>query len=431
MAPAATPPVPAFPFLGRAGRILNSGQARTLVVTGNVHDLFWVPSPEAEGSAQLPESRGAAAAPAAGATGGDWVPIVDFLRRHWSVPGKILLVYELNGPIRFPGDAERERVKDAWLRWRTGVDLGADELAIQDLLAVARGEKKSARAGEVERLGSVFDSNLVSAIGKPTVALELLRQLCLCSRYRLDDGRQALEEDLIILVEAADLAVPDGEIRSLSDADRRRLAICQDWFSDPGFLEARDSVVLLAESRSLVHHRLARLPQILEVEIPAPDLEQRRAFISWFEAEHGGVLDLDGDGAADGRVAERPASTAASTSAASTAVGNLAELTAGLSLHALSQLLKGAAHGSELLSQAEVVHKVEDFVRAQLGDDVVEIKKPSHRLDAVVGFTALEGFLRRELIPRFRDGGVAALPGAAVAGPIGSGKTFIFEAVAA
>jgi SpoVK/Ycf46/Vps4 family AAA+-type ATPase len=66
-----------------------------------------------------------------------------------------------------------------------------------------------------------------------------------------------------------------------------------------------------------------------------------------------------------------------------------------------------------------------------LGDDVVDFKKPAHTLTDVVGFTRLKGFLQRELIPRFKAKGSKALPGAAVAGAIGSGKTFIFEAVAA
>jgi SpoVK/Ycf46/Vps4 family AAA+-type ATPase len=66
-----------------------------------------------------------------------------------------------------------------------------------------------------------------------------------------------------------------------------------------------------------------------------------------------------------------------------------------------------------------------------LGDDVVEFKKPHHTLDDVVGFERLKSFLRQELIPRFKAKGEQALPGAAVAGPIGGGKTFIFEAVAA
>ena len=36
-----------------------------------------------------------------------------------------------------------------------------------------------------------------------------------------------------------------------------------------------------------------------------------------------------------------------------------------------------------------------------------------------------------EILPRFQSSGPDALPGAAVSGPIGSGKTFIFEALAA
>jgi SpoVK/Ycf46/Vps4 family AAA+-type ATPase len=78
-----------------------------------------------------------------------------------------------------------------------------------------------------------------------------------------------------------------------------------------------------------------------------------------------------------------------------------------------------------------VVDKVQQFIQGQLGEDVVEFKKPDHTLDDVVGFTRLKEFLREELMPRFRASGDRALPGAAVAGPIGSGKTFIFEAVAA
>ncbi|MCA9261372.1 MAG: AAA family ATPase, partial [Planctomycetales bacterium] len=58
-------------------------------------------------------------------------------------------------------------------------------------------------------------------------------------------------------------------------------------------------------------------------------------------------------------------------------------------------------------------------------------KKPSHTLKNVVGFAKLKKFLREELIPRFKARGEKSLAGAAVAGPIGCGKTFVFEAVAA
>jgi len=66
-----------------------------------------------------------------------------------------------------------------------------------------------------------------------------------------------------------------------------------------------------------------------------------------------------------------------------------------------------------------------------LGEDIVEFKKPSHRLTDVVGFRRLKQFLATHHIPRLALSGPEALAGAAVCGPIGGGKTFIFEAVAA
>lgn len=379
---------PPTPFLGRAGRVLNSGQARTLLLTGNLHDLFWLPRGDRAG---LPEGE---------AELGEYVPLVDFLRHHWDVSGKILVVYELNGPVRFVRPEDRDRVRDAWLKWRTGRD--EDQLAIERMLAGRRFD------AEQESLAGAFDQNLHKAIGNPSVAFELLRQMCLCSRTRLPDGSACLADDLVVIVEAADLALPESPVPSLSDADRRRLAICHDWFADPGFLAANDAVVLLVESRSLLHHRIAGLPPVLEVEVPSPDAGHRRHFVEWFRRKH-------------------PQRTFSMWSTDD----DLVDLTAGLSLQALSQLLKGASHGEGRLDRAAVVARVEAFLRTQLGDDVVELEKPEHRLSDVVGATRLKEFLRDELIPRFQTSGPGALPGAAVAGPIGSGKTFIFQAVAA
>jgi SpoVK/Ycf46/Vps4 family AAA+-type ATPase len=77
------------------------------------------------------------------------------------------------------------------------------------------------------------------------------------------------------------------------------------------------------------------------------------------------------------------------------------------------------------------VAKVEQFIQSQLGEDIVEFKKPTHRLEDCVGFSGLKTFLREEFMPRLAATGPEALPGAAVCGPIGGGKTFLFEAVAA
>ena len=61
---------------------------------------------------------------------------------------------------------------------------------------------------------------------------------------------------------------------------------------------------------------------------------------------------------------------------------DLAALTAGLSLHAIRQLLAQAAYSDQPLTPVDLVSKVESFIQSQVGEDVVEFKKPTHTLDA-------------------------------------------------
>ena len=350
-------------FFTRFARLLNSGQARSVILCGNIYDLLW------DGEA--------------------YVPLNSFLLKKTAAPGLLQLVYELNGPVRMD-DTTRDKLRGAWVEWKSGVD--ANTLALREL---------HQRGSKLEMYQEEFDRNIRDATGNPTLALELLRQLTICSRA-------ALRENLIIIVEAADMLLPEqGNLAALNDRQMHRISIVHDWFGDPEFAEGADSVCLLAESRALIHNRVARMPQVLSVEVPAPSLEHRVAFIENYTE----------------RTTPKPKLWSTPEV--------LGKCTAGLSLQALRQMLAGAAYTGEELTADTVFEKVEEFIRTQLGDDVVDFKKPTHDLDDVVGFTQLKEFLSRELIPRFKAEGPKALPGAAVAGAIGSGKTFIFEAVAA
>lgn len=353
------------PFFTAFARAFNSGQSRSIMLCGNIYDLFF--------------------------NGREYVPLIPFLCEKSKAPGILQLVYELNGPIRIADEKDRSALRNAWISWKSGVDV--DTLVIQDMRR---------KHSESDRLGREFDGYLQEAIGNPTLALEVLRQLTICSRA-------ALQGDLLIVIEAADMLLPagSGDVASLNDRQIRRIGIVQDWFGDPAFIHGRDSVCLIAESRHLIHPRISKMPQVLSLEVPAPTLDARLHYVETF------------------------CRTAANPPAMWATPAKLAEFTAGLSLHAVRQLLAGAAYAQDTLVPAAVTEKVESYVQAQLGEDVVEFKKPSHTLDDVVGFARLKQFLREELIPRFRSRGKRSLSGAAVAGPIGSGKTFTFEALAA
>ncbi|MFN0056856.1 MAG: AAA family ATPase [Planctomycetota bacterium] len=385
---------PQYEFYVRLARILNSGQARSLLVAGDVHDLFFA-------------QRSASA--------GEYLPMIPFLIEKCRLPGLIILVYELNGPVRFVDAADRERLRDAWVAWKSGTS-GTDLL----LSALADPRRERDRQYWLAE----FDRNLRESIGQPTQALELMRQLTLCSRSRDPDGRRYLAESLLIIVEGADLLLPagDGDLARLAGTDRHRISVVQDWFCDPAFLAADDAVVLLADSASLVHPRVARLPQVLLLEVPSPDLKTRAHYIEQFLSNAQTKTAPSAAPAAATRPPGIPQLWAG--------VAELARFTAGLSLHALRQLLIGAAHTGQPLKPEDVIVLVEHHITSQLGDDVVEFKKPEHSLNDVLGFSRLKQFIRDEMIPRLRATGPDALSGAAIAGPIGGGKTFIFEAVA-
>ena len=334
----------------------------------------------------------------------DYIPLVPFLTHSWDIPGFILIVYELNGPIRFAQETERKKVEQAFNLWRGTTESDLDINANTNTPRSAGIPDPTAAPADAS-----FTQYMNDAIGSPTLALELLRQLCLLSRSTNAQGEKLLSEKLIILIEAADMLLPEGEIRSLSLPDRHRTSIVQDWISDSNFMNGNDTVIFITESASLVNSRIIRLPQVVTVEIPAPGLSDRQHFISWFNNTP--------------KLAEKPLNLWGTQS-------QLAMLTAGLSIQALRQLLLSARYSGEKLQPDDVIEKVSDFIQGQLGEDVVEFKKPEHSLKDIVGNQRLVDFLKTQLIPRITSTGPDAISGMSVCGPIGSGKTFIFEGLA-
>ena len=362
--------------------LINSGTSRSLVLSGNIHDLFFIREEEKT----------------------DYIPLVPFLTQSWDIPGFILIVYELNGPIRFAKETEREKVKQSFNLWR-----GTTESDLDINANISTRPPTGASDPATASADASFTQYMNDAIGSPTLALELLRQFCLLSRSTNVQGEKLLSEKLIIFIEAADMLLPEGEIRSLSLPDRHRVSIVQDWISDSNFMNGNDTVIFITESASLVNSRIMRLPQVVTVEIPSPEMSERQHFISWFNNTP--------------KLMEKPLNLWGTQA-------QLAMLTAGLSIQALRQLLLSARYSGDKLQPDDVIKKVSEFIQGQLGEDVVEFKKPTHSLKDIVGNQRLVDFLKTQLIPRITSTGSDAIPGMSVCGPIGSGKTFIFEGLA-
>ena len=326
-----------YDFVTKVSKYINTGQSRSIILSGNIDDLFWDEE--------------------------NYVPLVPFLSKKYTLNrdpssntrGLIQVIYEVNKQIVIKGAGAAE-LRAVWNRIKPSDDL---------------------------------DDLIKSSFSNATLAMELLRQLTVISRTAMVNSY-----DLLIIIERADLLLPEAEISRMNYADRKRCAIVHDWFSDPDFCNSNDSVIMITESRSQLHSLVSKLPQVLEVEIPSPDIGHRKFFILQNHSE--------------------PKDAA-----------NLAVQTAGLSIHALRQLLCE----DEICTQ-KINDKVEEYICSQLGEDVVEFKRPQHTLDDVIGFTKVKSFIREEMIPRFLANGDSSLSGAAIAGPIGGDKTFIMEAMA-
>lgn len=333
-------------FLSQLTKIINTGQSRSVILTGNIYDLFEVDR--------------------------KWYPLMNFLQMKCKVERKTgqkgitQIIYQVNRPLEVIGDDNMTELENLW--------------------RINRKDGKTLK----ERFAETANSSIL--------ALELLRQITEIARL------SNLQNNLLIIIESADMLLPQSELSRMMSEDRKRIGIVQDWFGDPDFVSGHDTVIFISESRNGVHSRISKLPQVTSIDIPLPDKTDRYQFMLHHPAAE------TYKGAEEGRHTCSLADL-------------LADQTSGLSIHACNQLLRSGDY-----SPNNINAKVEEYMISQLGEGVIEFKRPTHTLDDVIGFSIIKAFIEKELIPGFKSGEIA---GALAAGPIGGGKTYLCEAVAA
>ncbi len=342
-----------YEFLLTAGRIINSLEASTIILTGNVHDHFY------------------------SQTADSYVPLIRFLKDSMKLRDNMIVTYKITGGIKFQHAEDLEEFSRCWDYWRYGMDDGG------------------------------FPELCKQTAGKPSYALELLKQMSVCASEMNETPAAKFSKKLLIMIEGIDSVIPANGATNLSEAERVRIQICMDWFKDPRFIESQNAAILVCESKSQVNDKVARLPHVMELQIDSPTEAQREHFVEWFEG-----LDRDH------RLSPR------------TMVRRLPELSAGLSILALRRLLRNAVHKGGKIREADLIEEVKNYIERELGD-IVKFKVPGHTLKDVVGCSQIKSFVNKKVVPRFKSTGKDSLPGVAVSGSIGVGKTFFWEAIAA
>jgi SpoVK/Ycf46/Vps4 family AAA+-type ATPase len=214
-------------------------------------------------------------------------------------------------------------------------------------------------------------------------------------RMRLADG-----QSLALVIDFAETLAPGADIGALSSEDRFSLATLVKWASDPQFLAGDLSVVLLVENLAEISPRLARNPYVASIELPLPTEEERLDFVQ---------TKLEGRKLAS--VSDVPLTA-------------LAKMTAGLSRINLDRVLTEATERQIRITPELLKEKKKEIIQAEC-HGLLEFIEPAHALDAVAGHTRAKQMLR-QAAGALKKGRLEVLPmGYLVAGPVGTGKTFL------
>jgi SpoVK/Ycf46/Vps4 family AAA+-type ATPase len=227
---------------------------------------------------------------------------------------------------------------------------------------------------------------------EPGRALQIIENYL---RMRLADG-----QSLALVIDFAETLAPGADIGALSSEDRFSLATLVKWASDPQFLAGDLSVVLLVENLAEISPRLARNHYVASIELPLPTEEERLEFVQ---------TKLDGRKLAS--VSDVP-------------LAALAKTTAGLSRINLDRVLTEATERQIRITSELLKEKKKEIIQAEC-HGLLEFIEPAHALDAVAGHARAKQMLG-QAASALKKGRLEVLPmGYLVAGPVGTGKTFL------
>ena len=258
----------------------------------------------------------------------------------------------------------------------------------------ANAEMQKDFMGAVQGYDALFGTEYAKAVPKdPARAFPLLESY---ARVRIADGKS-----IAIVIDFAETVAPALDIGTSSGEDRYALVTLVKWAQDPQFLIADFSICLIAENLAELNPRIARNPYAVTIEILLPVEKERHEYVEW-------KLGTSGKRRQD--VSE-------------VGVEALAQMTAGMSRVALDRVLTEAIAGPKLTVE-RLKDKKKEIIQAEC-HGLLEFIEPAFSIDMVSGHGKAKQLLRsaaRAITTGKRD----VVPmGFLIAGPIGTGKTFL------
>ncbi len=269
-----------------------------------------------------------------------------------------------------------------------------------------------------------------------------------------------------VIIEYAESIAPAGDPTFHADSDRAAVITLHRWSSLPAIEKGDNIILLVAENMSELSPKLVSNPKVAVVDIPMPDLDQRRAVARLADPR---LSDKDAQRYAEvtaglkavqiASILAPPPASEEETSAREAFISGilgpgpdvverakkLAALTVGLAQDEIRKLLSPVAPATPPVPAGAEAQAASDRSRADVDRliakrkreilerecfGLVEFVEPAHGFDVVGGMDEVKKDLA-VLAENIREGRTSRVPmGILFTGPMGTGKTFVAEAFA-
>lgn len=215
-----------------------------------------------------------------------------------------------------------------------------------------------------------------------------------------DDRRKSLA----LIIDQASYLFPDGEPGRMSFQGSALLVTLLNWAQSPHLKRLNMAFVLIDERLTDLSGRLASNPHVASLEVPLPEVDQRKSYI-------------------EAVVADRSVASFSDYS-----VDELARLTAGITLADIGVLLQTARESARL--DQKVFRDLKKRLIERHCQGLLEFVEPKWGLDIVIGHEPVKRRLAEDAT-LLKQGALDTLPmGYLICGPVGTGKTFLAQCTA-
>ncbi|HUV06325.1 MAG TPA: AAA family ATPase [Spirochaetia bacterium] len=218
---------------------------------------------------------------------------------------------------------------------------------------------------------------------------------------------QYLPSDLriVLIIDYAETIVPNTDISRYTEEDRYCLVTLNRWARDPIFTHRDTSIILLTENLGDISARLVRSPITVKVNIPLPDEIVRKSFLDFLLRKAKLLIDKE------------------------ITTDEVAKITSGLNLVNLNQLAAESFQEMRNIDMDYLRTRKKEIIETE-AIGMLEFIESDHNLSMISGHDFVKQRFKNAA-KAIKEGRLDVLPmGYLIAGPVGTGKSFIVTAFA-